>query len=50
MVSEKKKFDGSVVRIAEAVAGDSTGVVTIIIRNGKLSAHNICLSVKLSSK
>jgi hypothetical protein len=40
-VSEKKKFDGSVVKQAEAVAGDGTGVVTLIARNGKsfLSYH-----------
>ena len=34
MVSEKKKFDGNVVKIAEAIAGDSTGIVTLLVRNG----------------
>jgi len=34
VVSEKKKFDGSIVKQAEAVAGDATGVVTLIVRNG----------------
>ena len=44
MVSEKKKFDGNVVKIAEAVAGDSTGIVTLLVRNGMktlLLSHKI---------
>lgn len=40
VVSEKKKFDGSIVKQAEAVAGDSTGVVTLIVRNGKHIAYH----------
>lgn len=35
VLNEKKKFDGSVNSLAEAKAGDSTGVVSLIIRNGK---------------
>ena len=34
-MTEKKKFDGSTVTVAECLAGDSTGVVTIVARNGK---------------
>jgi hypothetical protein len=33
-VSEKKKFDGSVNKLGEAVVGDSTGIVTLLVRNG----------------
>ena len=36
VISEKKKFDGSVVKVAECVVGDSTGIATLIARNGKL--------------
>lgn len=35
IVTEKKKFDGSTVTVAECVVGDSTGVATLIARNGK---------------
>lgn len=34
ILNQKKKFDGSVNTVAEARAGDSTGVVTLILRNG----------------
>jgi hypothetical protein len=34
---EKKRFDGSASRIAEAVIGDETGVVTLTARNGSFS-------------
>lgn len=43
IVSEKKKFDGSVVKQAEAVAGDGTGVVTLIARNGKFPTASLTL-------
>ena len=35
VVTEKKKFDGSTVVVAECLAGDATGVVLLIARNGK---------------
>ena len=35
IVTEKKKFDGSVVRVAECIVGDATGVVILVVRNGK---------------
>ena len=35
LVTEKKKFDGSVVKVAECIIGDSTGIVALIARNGK---------------
>ena len=34
-VQEKTRFDGTTSRIAEAVVGDETGIVTLTARNGK---------------
>lgn len=34
VVTEKLKFDGSTMKIAECVVGDSTGVANLIARNG----------------
>lgn len=36
VVTEKKKFDESVVKVAECVVGDSTGCGTLIARNEQL--------------
>ena len=36
IVTEKKKFDDSVVKVAECVVGDSTGCGTLIARNEQL--------------
>lgn len=36
IVSEKMKFDGSVVTVAECLVGDSTGSGILIARNGML--------------
>jgi ssDNA-binding replication factor A large subunit len=33
-VADKKRFDGSNSKIAEAVLGDETGIVTFTARNG----------------
>ena len=41
ILSHKKKFDGTANIIGEARAGDSTGIVTIIFRNGKSSIKEL---------
>ena len=41
VTTEKKKFDGSLIRVAECTVGDATGVVTLIVRNGKTLLHAI---------
>jgi hypothetical protein len=43
MITEKKKFDGSVVKIAECVVGDQTGVAILIARNGKLLLDSLAM-------
>ena len=35
MVTEKKKFDDSIIKVAECVVGDTTGCVILLARNGK---------------
>lgn len=42
-MTEKKKFDGSVVRVAECLVGDSTGVGLLIARNGMLKLHLLAI-------
>lgn len=37
MTTEKKKFDGSVVRVAECLVGDASGCAILVVRNGKLT-------------
>ena len=36
VVTEKKKFDDSLIKVAECVVGDSTGCGTLIARNEQL--------------
>ena len=45
-MTEKKKFDGSVSKVAECLVGDSTGCGVLIAKNGKelLAAHPIYLT------
>ena len=41
VITEKKKFDGSTVVVAECLAGDASGVVILIARNGKRVLANL---------
>ena len=36
IVTKKKKFDETMVTVAEVVVGDDTGIAKMIVRNGKL--------------
>ena len=35
LITEKKKFDGTVVKVAECIVGDASGTVILVVRNGK---------------
>ena len=48
ILTEKKKFDGHSITVAEVVGGDSTGIVTLIVRNGKPQAFNVSRAVRCS--
>ena len=38
IVTQKHKFDGSIITVAEAVVGDETGITKMVFRNGKETA------------